>query len=37
LNNKQAAIDTFNEVINKFPASDFAEKAKDRIQDLSEE
>jgi TolA-binding protein len=37
LNNKQAAIDTYNEVINKFPTSDYAEKAKDRIQDLSEE
>lgn len=37
LNNKQAAIDTYNEVINKFPTSEYAEKAKDRIQDLSEE
>jgi len=37
LGNKQAAIDTFNEVINKFPTSDYAEKAKDRIEDLSEE
>jgi len=25
LNNKQAAIDTYNEVINKFPTSDYAE------------
>jgi len=37
LNNKQAAIDTYNEVINKFPTSEYSEKAKDRIQDLTEE
>lgn len=37
LNNKQAAIAMFHEVINKFPNSKYAKKAKDRIEDLSEE
>jgi TolA-binding protein len=37
LNNKQAAIDTYTDVTNKFPNSDYAEKAKERIQDIGEE
>jgi TolA-binding protein len=37
LNNKQAAIDTYTEVIKNFPNSDYAEKAKDSIEDLREE
>lgn len=37
LGEKQAAIDTYHQVINAFPKSDYAEKAKDRIEYLSEE
>jgi TolA-binding protein len=37
LNDKQAAIDIYTEVMNKFPNSDYAEKAKEQIQDLNEE
>lgn len=37
LNNKQAAIDTYTEVIKNFPDSKYAERAKDSIQDLREE
>ncbi len=37
LQNKQAAIDTYHEVTNKFPGSKYAKKAKDRIDDLSVE
>lgn len=36
LNDNQAAIETYNEVINKFPESKYAERAKDRIADLNE-
>ncbi len=34
---KQAAIDTYHEVINKFPTSKYAERAQDHIEDLSQE
>lgn len=37
LNNKQAAIDTYHQVINNFPDSKYAEWAKDKIEDLSQE
>jgi len=37
LNNKQAAIDTYHQIINDFPDSKYAEWAKDKIEDLSEE
>lgn len=37
LNNKQAAIDTYHQVINEFPESKYAEWAKDKIESLSEE
>ena len=37
LKDKKAAIDTYHEVINKFPASKYAERAKDKIEDLSKE
>jgi TolA-binding protein len=37
LNNKEAAISTYNEVISKFPNSNYAEKAKDKIEDLKKE
>jgi TolA-binding protein len=37
LNNKQAAIDTYHQVINDFSDSKYAEWAKDKIEDLSEE
>lgn len=37
LNNKQAAIDTYHQVINEFPDSKYAEWAKDKIEDLTEE
>jgi TolA-binding protein len=37
LNNKQAGIDTYHEVINKFPSSKYAERAKEKIEDLSSE
>ena len=33
----QAAIDTYHEVKNKFPASKYARRAQDRIEDLSTE
>jgi len=36
LKNKQAAIDTYNQVRNDFPGTKYAEKAKDRIESLSE-
>jgi TolA-binding protein len=37
LERKQAAIDTYHEVINKFPTSKYAERAQDHIEDLSQE
>jgi TolA-binding protein len=37
LERKQAAIDTFHEVKNKFPNSEYAERAQDRIEDLSKD
>jgi len=37
LNNKQAAIDTYHQIINNFPDNKYAEWAKDKIEDLSEE
>jgi outer membrane protein assembly factor BamD (BamD/ComL family) len=37
LNDKQAAIDTYNEVIKQFPDSKYAERSIDRIADLNEE
>ncbi|MFC2088896.1 tetratricopeptide repeat protein [Calditrichota bacterium] len=36
LQNNQAAIDTYHQVINDFPNSDYAGRAKDRIDSLSE-
>jgi len=37
LGNKQSAIDLYHEVKNKFPNSKYAERAQDRIEDLSQE
>jgi TolA-binding protein len=37
LKEKQAAIDTYNEVIAKFPDSKYAKRAKSQIEDLLEE
>ncbi len=37
LNNKQGAIDLYHQVINNFPNSKYAEKARDQIEDLTAE
>jgi TolA-binding protein len=37
LKDNQAAIETYNEVITKFPESKYAKRANDRIADLNEE
>jgi TolA-binding protein len=37
LKDKQAAIDTYTEVIDKFPDSKYAKRAKNKIEDLSQE
>ncbi len=37
LERKQAAIDTYHEVKNKFPTSKYAERAQDHIDDISQE